>query len=361
MSQPLRRVAGRSDTPIVVSAVILTYRRQDLLAACLHSVVEALDRLDMPSEVVVVDNGSPDNRATLQIGEMCPCARIVTLAENRGYAGGLNAGLEVADGEWILTVGDDATIAREAVAAMLAAGRSCDDIGSVAARMLFADRSAGEVVNSAGLEIDRLGTAVDRLVGAAAAQVERETTEVFGTSGGGALYRRAMLDGIGGFDASFGVYLEDADVAWRARMVGWRCLLEPSAIVRHHHSATTRHRSDDKYFHVGRNRVRMLAKNATLGHLLRYGPRIVLYDLAYVTYALAVDRTAAPIRGRIRGLREWRRYRRSARRARLPVALVAPRGVRAALARNAAMSDRGSPHRPTQYSVTDRQAPSGSR
>jgi GT2 family glycosyltransferase len=165
---------------------------------------------------------------------------------------------------------------------------------------------------------------------------ENETTEVFGTSGGAALYRRAMLDAIGGFDTSFGVYLEDADVAWRARMAGWRCLLEPRAVVHHHHSATTRHRSDYKYFHVGRNRVRMLAKNTTFGHLLRYAPLMVLYDLAYVSYALVVDRTTAPLRGRMQGVREWRGYRR-AQPDRRPVELATARGLRAALGRNRAI------------------------
>ena len=330
-----------ADHSLAVSAVILTYRRQDLLAACLGSVQEALEHVDGATEIVVVDNASPGSIATARVRALCPRARIVTLSENRGYAGGLHAGLDVARGEWVLTIGDDATIEPRAVLAMLAAGRSAPDVGSVAAKMLFADRSAGDVVNSAGVDIDRLGIAVDRLVGASDTDAPTETTEVFGTSGGAALYRRAMLDAIGGFDISFGVYLEDADVAWRARMAGWRCLLEPRAVVRHHHSATTRHRSDYKYFHVGRNRVRMLAKNATGAHLLRYAPLIVLYDLAYVAYALVVDRTTAPIRGRVRGLREWRRYRAAEHRRR-PVELTPTLGLRGALARNAAVWTRGS-------------------
>lgn len=337
-------VPADDDSQVIVSAVVLTYERQDLLPACLHSLEVALARLDAETEIVVVDNASPANRATTVVAGLCPQARIVTLTSNRGYAGGVVAGLEAARGEWVLTIGDDATIEPDAVIAMLTAGQSSGDVGSVAAKMLFADRSAGDVVNSAGLEIDRLGVAVDRLIGVTDADTESQTTEVFGTSGGAALYRRGMLDAIGGFDASFGLYLEDADVAWRARMAGWRCLFEPAAVVRHHHSATTRHRSDSKHFHVGRNRVRMLAKNATGRHLLRYGPLILLYDLAYIAYTLASDRTVAPLRGRIRGLRDWRSYR-AAQIDRRPVGLVAARGLRAALARNAAWS-RGSGQRP---------------
>ena len=44
------------------------------------------------NEIIVVDNGSPRNVATSTIRELCPEARIVSLPENRGYAGGLHAG-----------------------------------------------------------------------------------------------------------------------------------------------------------------------------------------------------------------------------------------------------------------------------
>ncbi len=341
-SPPSDISAGGRAGSILVSAVVLTFQRQDLLGACLGSICDALAEVSGPTEIVVVDNGSPANTATPRIADLCPHARIVTLADNRGYAGGLNAGLEVATGEWILTVGDDATVERAAVGAMLAAGSSSGGVGSIAAKMVFADRSRGGVINSAGLEIDRLGIAIDRLLGAPEDAGETDTTEVFGPSGGGALYRRAMLEAIGGFDSSFGVYLEDVDVAWRARIAGWRCLYEPTAIVVHHHSATTRHRSDYKYFHVGRNRVRMLAKNATREHLLRYAPLILLYDLAYVAYALVVDRSTAPLRGRIQGLRDWGPYRLAPGRTRREVELAPVRGLRAALGRNAAVWTHGS-------------------
>ena len=58
----------------------------------------------------------------------------------------------------------------------------------------------------------------------------------------------------------------------------------PSAVAYHHGSATAGEASDFKYHLVGRNRVRMLARNATRGQLIRWGWGMVLYDLAYVTF-----------------------------------------------------------------------------
>jgi len=333
-----------SEAPVLVSAVILTYRRQDLLRECLESLGAALEALPGSTEILVVDNGSPGNVASTEVRQWAPAARVVTLTDNVGYAGGIVAGIAQAHGEWILTLGDDATVAPDAVVAMLSAGRADARVGSVAAKMLFAADGAEPTINSAGIEVDQLGIAADRLLGLSADAGEQDVTEVFGTSGGAALYRRTMLEDTGGFEADFELYLEDVDLAWRARQRGWRCLYVPSAVVWHHHSATTGHRSTSKYFYVGRNRVRLVARNASRQQLLRYGWLMVLYDLGYVSYALVVDHTLAPVKGRVSGLQRWRRDRAMAPEQSAAAALVPVHGLHRALARNRAWA-RGSSSR----------------
>jgi GT2 family glycosyltransferase len=110
----------------------------------------------------------------------------------------------------------------------------------------------------------------------------------------------------------------------------------PQAVVWHDHSATTRHGSSFKYFHVGRSRVRLLAKNADRRHLLRYGAQILAYDLAYVSFVAVADRSLAPLRGRLAGLREWRTVRTQTAAARRPVPLDRRQGLAAALRRRRA-------------------------
>ena len=182
-----------------------------------------------------------------------------------------------------------------------------------------------DTINTAGLVVDRLGVAFDRLAGAPAVD-GGPVEEVFGASACVALYRRAMLDAIGGFDASFFAFGEDADVAWRARTAGWACVYVPASVAYHHGSATAGEASALKYFLVGRNRMRLLAKNATGGQLARWGWAMALYDLAYVAFVAATDRTLAPLRGRLAGLREWRAYRRAGAATRGPAPLAAPTG-----------------------------------
>ncbi len=320
--------------PIEVSAVVVNHNGREVLRACLRSLRAALAASDAATEILVVENASTDGSREMLAGEFAD-VEVVALDANLGFAGAAQLALGRAAGEWLLYVNNDVVVERGAVVALLAEARGGPGaVGALAAQMRFADRP--DVVNSAGLTIDRLGVAIDVGLGADAAGLPRAASEVFGACAGAALYRRAMLEQVGGFDTSFFMYLEDADLAWRARARGWRCVAVPGAVVLHEHSRSAGHRSDFKYFLVGRNRVRMLAKNATAGQLLRHGPRIVLQDLAYVAYALAVDRTAAPLRGRVRGLREWRRYRARGgpRRA---VDLAPAAGLRAALRRNAAV------------------------
>jgi GT2 family glycosyltransferase len=299
-------------TDPVVSVVVVAYRQTDALLECLDSMRVAAAKI--PSELIVVDNGS----LSALVRRRVPAATLVAPGFNSGFAGGVERGLAVSRGRWIAVINDDAVIEPEALAAMLVAGERSAAIGSVAAQVRFSH--ARDRVNSAGINVDRLGVATERLAGAPAAKAN-EACEVFGASACCALYRRAMLEQIGGFDERFFAYLEDVDVAWRARAAGWSCVYEPRAIAYHRGSATSRHGSAQKYFLVGRNRVRLLARNATGAQLLRAWPAMLAYDCAYVAYVAATARTLAPLRGRLAGLRDWRRLRREQPEQRFPVRL----------------------------------------
>jgi GT2 family glycosyltransferase len=311
-----------------LSAIVVAFGQPALLDECLSRLTEALERVDGESELIVVLN---DGRTRL-----APRARLVTVAgaPELGFAGGVVAGLAVARGEWIALVNDDCAVHPDALAELLAAGELNPRAGSVAAQVRFAAKP--DTINSAGIEIDELGVARERKLGESTTACEAEPVEVFGASAALALYRRAMLDDVGSFDPSFFAYLEDADLAWRAQMAGWRCMLAPRAVALHHHSPTLGHGSKAKHLLVGRNRVRMLAKNASRRQLRRRLLRIVAYDLSYVGYVAATGRTLAPLAGRLNGLRDWRAYRPAPPSGGRELDLSPPPGLLAALRRNRA-------------------------
>ena len=314
---------------MVLSVIVVAFGKDELFAECLDLVESALAWVEGGAELLVVLNrASPATRERLASSP----AITVEGSPELGYAGAVELGLTVARGEWIALVNDDCLVERGALVELLAAGRSSPAIGSVAAQIRFADRPG--TINSAGIELDRLGIARERRLGEPAELVEQGFVDVGGASGTLGLFRRAMLDDVGGFDPTFFAYLEDADLAWRARMAGWRCVLAPRAIALHHHSATLGHRSDAKHRLVGRNRVRMLAKNATARGLCAGLAPIVAYDLLYVAHGAVTGRTLTPLAGRLEGLAEWRRYRAAGRAGRRELVLPRSPGLRAALARN---------------------------
>jgi GT2 family glycosyltransferase len=314
---------------MIVSAIVVSYGAPDRLGRLLHS----FQSLELPHgvalEVIVVENRRDDGCCALAAG--CPAVTmVVEPAFNGGFAGGANAGLRFASGDWILLLNDDTILDAHVLRHLCPQDGWPGSVGIVAPTLVFA--SAPWVINSAGLEVDALGVARDRLLGCSLREAGSAATEVFGASGGAALYRAEMVDDVGGFDEAFFAYLEDVDLAWRARAAGWRCLSVPSAIVLHDHSASFGHDSFLKLYLVGRNRVWLIAKNASRRHLARWLIPIVLHDCVYSTYLSVAARTTAPWRGRWAGLRALPARPRDVAAARAP-GLARPFGMRDALRR----------------------------
>jgi hypothetical protein len=74
------------------------------------------------------------------------------------------------------------------------------------------------------------------------------------------MYRKAMLDQIGGFDEDLFMFADDAELGLRARTAGWRCLYIPGARVRHHRGGSLHPSSQRRIFLIERNRVLLAAK-----------------------------------------------------------------------------------------------------
>jgi len=316
-----------------LSVIVPNYRRPDLLMRCLESLRDDCRSTPTQVEVVVVDDGSGDESCRL-VRERFPEFGLVALERNGGYPAAINAGIRTSSGEWVLTLNNDTTVEEGTLEALLTVACSSSTIGSVAAQQRFL--SHPQVIYSTGVMVDRRGQAADRLIGHPLADSEQEPIEVFAACGAAALYRRAMLDELGGFDECFLFGLEDVDVAWRGHMRGWRCLYAPDAVVHHDLGATVPHGSELRFVQAGRNRLLLIAKNMTTRQLLRHGPSIVMFDLLYVAYGLLRLHTLSPLRGRWDGLRLWRSMRRSGAPGRRPVDLARATGFREVMRRRGA-------------------------
>ena len=299
--------------------IIVNWNGRRYLEGCLRAVeAQTLPALD----VVVVDNGSVDGSREM-VTDRFPRARLIENGSNLGFAAANNIGIRDSSAPFVATLNNDTEARSDWLERLLAPALSDPSVGMVASKMVFAHRP--EMINSAGIALDKAGIAWDRLGG----YLDRgggAIQEVFGPCAGAALYRRTMLDEIGLFDEDFFAYLEDVDLAWRARLAGWKCLYVPDAVVSHVHSATGVEGSPFKSYHLGRNKMWCIVKNYPSPQLYRFLPMIVAYDLAAVAYGLVSRGDLAGLKGRLAGLaglrRQWAKRRQVQRMRRVPFSVM---------------------------------------
>jgi GT2 family glycosyltransferase len=298
-----------------VSLIIPNWNGRTHLECCLGS-LQAQTCPDF--EIVVVDNGSTDGSPEL-VAQRFPAVRLIRHATNLGFAAGNNAGFRATSSEFVATLNNDAWAEPTWLAELVQAMERHPRVGACASKMLLASHHG--TLDSAGIIADRAGITWNRHSGEAPSCLtsrngghdgasgepdagdDNALTEVFGACAGAALYRRAMLEDVGLFCEDFFCYLEDADLAWRARLRGWRCLYVPTAVVHHAHSATGREGSAFKNRLLGRNKVWLIARNYPSPQVWLHLPIIVAYDAAAVAYHLLARRDVSPLQGRLAGLR----------------------------------------------------------
>ena len=166
--------------------------------------------------------------------------------------------------------------------------------------------SAGSVLFTDGYGGDRAYQELDR------GQYDRPE-EVFAVCGAACAFRTEALHQSGFFDDDFFLYYEDTDLSWRLRALGWRIRYEPSSVVRHIHAASSTEWSPLFTFHVDRNRLLMLAKNARPGLAAREAGRYPLTTASMALRAIAQarhTRSRPPVRPTLLRLRVMGSYLR---------------------------------------------------
>jgi GT2 family glycosyltransferase len=277
------------DNPFV-SVVIVNWNHGDFIEECLKAL---FTQQGCSFEVIVVDNGSTDGSREW-VASHRPNVHLYAFSENQGFSKAFNYGAEQARGTFVLSLNPDVRVMTGFVREMLLAACQRGKIGIVAPKLLRADDPA--TLDSTGLFIDRRRRPYDRGQGEIDRGQYDALTNAFGACGAAALYRRDMLEDLapGGefFDEDFFAYYEDADLAWRARMRGWRCVYAPRAVATHARGwgDTLRKRGHTVKGSSGprlalRNRYLMTIKNDAWRYTLLDLPWILGAELPRLVYA----------------------------------------------------------------------------
>jgi GT2 family glycosyltransferase len=314
-----------------VTVGIVTWNSAHVIEACVASVRAQTYR---PLTVRILDNASADDTRE-RLTRITAADERLESDRNLGFSAAHNRLIAGSSTEFYLCLNPDVVLTPGFVERIVAAMRRDPRAGSATGKLLrmredgagdAADAAArtngADVIDSTGILMvpsqRHLDRGADRMDDGRYAREEL----VFGASGAAAMYRRAMLDDIqtprgsatsGGssgveyFDEDFFAYREDADLAWRAQLLGWNCLYVPDAVARHGRRVTPERRSAlpavINYYSV-RNRFLLRMKNQTAGHALRFLFPTLARDLQVIGYVLLKERSSLGALGDV--FRLWR-------------------------------------------------------
>ena len=256
-----------TDAPLV-SVIVLNYQSADDTITA----VEGLTALDWPRsslEIIVVDNGSGDGSAD-RIASRFPDVTLVRIAENRGFAGGCNRGAEVATGEYLAFLNNDARPDPGWVrAAVDVLGRD-GSVACVASKVLDWNGDRVDFVD-AGLAF--YGHGFKLHVGEPDDSARDVPRDVLFASGAAMVVRRNIFLSVGAFDERYFLFFEDVDLGWRLWLLGHRVRYVPESLVYHRHHATMDRFGE--WYHqylLERNSLFTIFKNYDDEHLRRALP-----------------------------------------------------------------------------------------
>lgn len=296
---------GRSElSSRTVSIVLILWNSEKFLERCLSGIAT---QTHQDIDLHVIDNASTDGSVTI-VESRFPSAHVIWNRENRGFSAAANQGIAASKGDFVLLLNPDVFLEPEYVRRCVEAIESKGETFGSATGKLLRGRGPSieptKIVDSKGMEMTRNGRHLDVGSGLVDDAGDDLPFEVFGVSGAAGLYRRTFLDDISidgkPFDENFFVYREDADVAWRGRLFGWRSLCVPDAIAYHVRTVTPERRRSlppSINMHSVKNRFLLRLKNQgrylTLRNLLSQAMR----DIVVVAAALTVERSSLPAFG----------------------------------------------------------------
>jgi GT2 family glycosyltransferase len=298
-------------------------------------------------ELLIVDNGSKDGSVEF-VRERFPKVRVISSDTNLGFAAGNNLAIRQACTDYVALLNNDAEADPRWIEELVNALDRHPEISFCASKMVL-HKNPG-LADSCGdsYSVDGTPGKIGHLDPAAK---HSEPMEVFGACAGAAMYRRSMLEELGGFDEDFFLVYEDSDLSFRARLRGYKCLYVPTAVVRHYLGGTLGKNSSTAAYYAQRNMEYVFFKNMPTWLLFKYLPLHVLANafrqLVFLTRGQAsvfVRAKYDALRGMPMILRKRRRIQDGRRLSSLQVdALLTRRPLFKVLLRTLRSSPRGEP------------------
>jgi GT2 family glycosyltransferase len=284
-----------------VAIVIPTWNKAGLLAQALQSLRTQTHPI---GRVIVVDNGSTDDSATVAASEG---AHVIALGKNTGFAAAVNRGIrEAAGSEFICVLNNDVTLAPDWLERLI---QKLETVGAWFATGKLLDARERQRIDGSFDAVCRGGCAWRCGHGRLDSALWNQPRNIQLAAFTGVVFRAGLFDRVGLLDEKFESYLEDVDFGLRCAVAGLSGVYVPQAVGYHQGSATLGRWHPDTVRKIARNQLLLVAKHYPPNWVLRYGWPVFIAQTLWGFVALRHGALFSYLAGKVEGLGQFRKAR----------------------------------------------------
>lgn len=277
---------------IKTAIVILNWNGVKMFDIFLPSVIQHSTSAN--TEIIVADNGSTD-KSVAHLRQNYPTVKIIELKENSGFAEGYNQALKLVEADYFVLLNSDVKVTSNWIESCIRLFDANEKLAAIQPKILsFNDPELFEYAGAAGGFIDKYGYPFCR--GRMLNRVEvdekqyNEPTPIFWASGACMFIRSNAFKAAGGFDGDFWAHMEEIDLCWRLKSLGYKIQYQPESVVYHLGGGTLSYGSPKKVYLNFRNNLWMLFKNLPKHQFKRiFLARMLLDGVAAVKFILGFN------------------------------------------------------------------------
>jgi GT2 family glycosyltransferase len=271
----------------LISIIAVNYNNSAITYEFLRSIKEqnTYDNI----EVLIVDNGSTED-PTAGCTAVYPEVRMVLTGKNLGFAGGNNAGIDVARGEYYFMVNNDTEFTPGLLEGLLEVFRTHPDAGIVCPKFHYFFQKG--TIEYAGYRPMNIFTGRNGMIGSKEKDegqydVLRQTHYAHG---GAMLVPKEVVEKVGRMHEPFFLYYEELDWSARMRKMGYKIYYQPASLIYHKESMTTGKESPLKTYYLTRNRILFMRRNAPWPAFLVFAGFFIFLTIPKNTFTYLVKR-----------------------------------------------------------------------
>jgi GT2 family glycosyltransferase len=279
----------------LVSIIALNWNTTEVTGDFLRSINEHNSYANI--EVIVVDNNSKED-PTQALQQIFPSVKVIRNTENKGFAGGNNTGIKVANGDYIFVVNNDTEFTEGLIEGLLDIFAKYPDAGMASPKFHYFFQKG--TIEYAGYSEVNVFTGRNGMIGCREKD-EGQYNNIQSTSyghGGAMMIPRKVIEEAGMMPEDFFLYYEEFDWSEKIKKKGYKIYYQPGSLIYHKESMTTGKSSPLKTFYITRNRILFMRRNMS-------APNFSIFMAYFVCFTIPKNTVTFFVKGQGQHLRSF--------------------------------------------------------